>query len=285
MPSNSRPDPFGNLNELLLNLGELTGILRLVTFSSTGRSFWIAPTLKGKCKTRKQLPFLFSQLLSDKPQYCDFSAPAVSSIHQVKKLAREDTGGTVTLNKTEPLSSAQQHFKQKHSSRPPLLANELSQLPGRASLEQDPTQHNIALVSTAHVVLLPNLRSFLVGERGILYLQILYIIKIMEAESVMKECQYGGFDSYGYQGPQKTSHLQLQPMYIKAAHIPPRSVAAADVLKSSFPAFCAGDASAHLQTMGQEHNKMMEEIIHLSEGQSNMETTQLGLEDLSKKLF
>ncbi|CAD7691694.1 unnamed protein product [Nyctereutes procyonoides] len=24
----------------------------------------------------------------------------------------------------------------------------------------------------------------------------------------------GGFDSYGYQGPQKTSHLQLQPMYI-----------------------------------------------------------------------
>ncbi|XP_067097635.1 sodium/potassium-transporting ATPase subunit beta-1-interacting protein 2 isoform X2 [Osmerus mordax] len=24
----------------------------------------------------------------------------------------------------------------------------------------------------------------------------------------------GGFDSYGYQGPQKTSHLQLQPMYM-----------------------------------------------------------------------
>ncbi len=24
----------------------------------------------------------------------------------------------------------------------------------------------------------------------------------------------GGFDSYGYQGAQKTSHLQLQPMYM-----------------------------------------------------------------------
>ncbi|PNI87397.1 NKAIN2 isoform 3, partial [Pan troglodytes] len=24
-----------------------------------------------------------------------------------------------------------------------------------------------------------------------------------------------GFDSYGYQGPQKTSHLQLQPMYMQ----------------------------------------------------------------------
>ncbi|GLD72153.1 sodium/potassium-transporting ATPase subunit beta-1-interacting protein 2 isoform X1 [Lates japonicus] len=24
----------------------------------------------------------------------------------------------------------------------------------------------------------------------------------------------GGFDSYGYQGPQKTSHLQLQPIYM-----------------------------------------------------------------------
>lgn len=23
----------------------------------------------------------------------------------------------------------------------------------------------------------------------------------------------GGFDSYGYQAPQKTSHLQLQPLY------------------------------------------------------------------------
>lgn len=42
------------------------------------------------------------------------------------------------------------------------------------------------------------------------------------------------------------------------AHVPPCSVATADVLKSSFLAFCAGDASAHFQTMGEGHNKMAE---------------------------
>lgn len=52
-----------------------------------------------------------------------FSAPVVSSMHQGQKLAREDGQGT--LNKIEPLSSAQQHFKQE-------LPNKSSQGPSNA---------------------------------------------------------------------------------------------------------------------------------------------------------
>uniref|UniRef100_A0A3B4F5M2 Sodium/potassium-transporting ATPase subunit beta-1-interacting protein n=1 Tax=Pundamilia nyererei TaxID=303518 RepID=A0A3B4F5M2_9CICH len=38
-----------------------------------------------------------------------------------------------------------------------------------------------------------------------------YVVKLISEE---EDSDFiGGFDSYGYQGPQKTSHLQLQPMY------------------------------------------------------------------------
>lgn len=37
---------------------------------------------------------------------------------------------------------------------------------------------------------------------------------LMKAISPLSVDFIGGFDSYGYQGPQKTSHLQLQPMYM-----------------------------------------------------------------------
>ncbi|XP_051881279.1 sodium/potassium-transporting ATPase subunit beta-1-interacting protein 2 isoform X3 [Pristis pectinata] len=40
-----------------------------------------------------------------------------------------------------------------------------------------------------------------------------YVIKIVAEEEDSFDF-IGGFDSYGYQGPQKTSHLQLQPMYM-----------------------------------------------------------------------
>ncbi|GCB73404.1 hypothetical protein scyTo_0002523 [Scyliorhinus torazame] len=40
-----------------------------------------------------------------------------------------------------------------------------------------------------------------------------YVIKIFAEEEDSFDF-IGGFDSYGYQGPQKTSHLQLQPMYM-----------------------------------------------------------------------
>ncbi|TKC50289.1 hypothetical protein EI555_003838 [Monodon monoceros] len=41
-----------------------------------------------------------------------------------------------------------------------------------------------------------------------------YVVKCITEEEDSFDF-IGGFDSYGYQGPQKTSHLQLQPMYIK----------------------------------------------------------------------
>ncbi|KAI7799423.1 hypothetical protein IRJ41_002783 [Triplophysa rosa] len=41
-----------------------------------------------------------------------------------------------------------------------------------------------------------------------------YVVKLISEEEDSFDF-IGGFDSYGYQGPQKTSHLQLQPMYIK----------------------------------------------------------------------
>ncbi|XP_030800480.1 sodium/potassium-transporting ATPase subunit beta-1-interacting protein 2 isoform X3 [Camarhynchus parvulus] len=40
-----------------------------------------------------------------------------------------------------------------------------------------------------------------------------YVVKCITEEEDSFDF-IGGFDSYGYQGPQKTSHLQLQPMYI-----------------------------------------------------------------------
>ncbi|XP_029903164.1 sodium/potassium-transporting ATPase subunit beta-1-interacting protein 2 isoform X2 [Myripristis murdjan] len=40
-----------------------------------------------------------------------------------------------------------------------------------------------------------------------------YVIKLISEEEDSFDF-IGGFDSYGYQGPQKTSHLQLQPMYM-----------------------------------------------------------------------
>ncbi|XP_041043328.1 sodium/potassium-transporting ATPase subunit beta-1-interacting protein 2 [Carcharodon carcharias] len=40
-----------------------------------------------------------------------------------------------------------------------------------------------------------------------------YVIKVVAEEEDSFDF-IGGFDSYGYQGPQKTSHLQLQPMYM-----------------------------------------------------------------------
>ncbi|XP_039604341.1 sodium/potassium-transporting ATPase subunit beta-1-interacting protein 2 isoform X3 [Polypterus senegalus] len=40
-----------------------------------------------------------------------------------------------------------------------------------------------------------------------------YVVKLITEEEDSFDF-IGGFDSYGYQGPQKTSHLQLQPMYI-----------------------------------------------------------------------
>ncbi|KAF0023308.1 hypothetical protein F2P81_023938 [Scophthalmus maximus] len=41
-----------------------------------------------------------------------------------------------------------------------------------------------------------------------------YVVKLISEEEDSFDF-IGGFDSYGYQGPQKTSHLQLQPMYMK----------------------------------------------------------------------
>ncbi|MFT7802969.1 sodium/potassium-transporting ATPase subunit beta-1-interacting protein 2 [Arapaima gigas] len=50
-----------------------------------------------------------------------------------------------------------------------------------------------------------------------------YVVKLISEEEDSFDF-IGGFDSYGYQGPQKTSHLQLQPMYMsnreKAARPP-----------------------------------------------------------------
>uniref|UniRef100_A0A674HVD2 Sodium/potassium-transporting ATPase subunit beta-1-interacting protein n=1 Tax=Terrapene triunguis TaxID=2587831 RepID=A0A674HVD2_9SAUR len=40
-----------------------------------------------------------------------------------------------------------------------------------------------------------------------------YVVKCITEEEDSFDF-IGGFDSYGYQGPQKTSHLQLQPMYM-----------------------------------------------------------------------
>ncbi|KAI5615056.1 sodium/potassium transporting ATPase interacting 2 [Silurus asotus] len=40
-----------------------------------------------------------------------------------------------------------------------------------------------------------------------------YVVKLISEEEDSFDF-IGGFDSYGYQGPQKTSHLQLQPMYM-----------------------------------------------------------------------
>ncbi|KAM3931292.1 sodium/potassium-transporting ATPase subunit beta-1-interacting protein 2 isoform 3-T3 [Leptodactylus fuscus] len=40
-----------------------------------------------------------------------------------------------------------------------------------------------------------------------------YVLKCISEEEDSFDF-IGGFDSYGYQGPQKTSHLQLQPMYM-----------------------------------------------------------------------
>ncbi|NXN97527.1 NKAI2 protein, partial [Rhinopomastus cyanomelas] len=40
-----------------------------------------------------------------------------------------------------------------------------------------------------------------------------YVVKCISEEEDSFDF-IGGFDSYGYQGPQKTSHLQLQPMYM-----------------------------------------------------------------------
>nr|XP_045014827.1 sodium/potassium-transporting ATPase subunit beta-1-interacting protein 2 isoform X6 [Jaculus jaculus] len=41
-----------------------------------------------------------------------------------------------------------------------------------------------------------------------------YVVKCITEEEDSFDF-IGGFDSYGYQGPQKTSHLQLQPMYMQ----------------------------------------------------------------------
>nr|XP_054604615.1 sodium/potassium-transporting ATPase subunit beta-1-interacting protein 2 [Nothobranchius furzeri] len=41
-----------------------------------------------------------------------------------------------------------------------------------------------------------------------------YVVKLISEEEDSFDF-IGGFDSYGYQGPQKTSHLQLQPMYMR----------------------------------------------------------------------
>uniref|UniRef100_A0A8C1GG64 Sodium/potassium-transporting ATPase subunit beta-1-interacting protein n=1 Tax=Cyprinus carpio TaxID=7962 RepID=A0A8C1GG64_CYPCA len=41
-----------------------------------------------------------------------------------------------------------------------------------------------------------------------------YIYNLKKNNYFMEIDFIGGFDSYGYQGPQKTSHLQLQPMYM-----------------------------------------------------------------------
>ncbi|PKU44678.1 sodium potassium-transporting atpase subunit beta-1-interacting protein 2 [Limosa lapponica baueri] len=82
-----------------------------------------------------------------------------------------------------------------------------------------------------------------------------YVVKCITEEEDSFDF-IGGFDSYGYQGPQKTSHLQLQPMYI-------------------------GSKSAN----GLVDFCMEPTFTPLSEVKVNKGATQGGLEDLSKKLF
>ncbi|KAM9156250.1 sodium/potassium-transporting ATPase subunit beta-1-interacting protein 2 isoform X2 [Mauremys mutica] len=49
-----------------------------------------------------------------------------------------------------------------------------------------------------------------------------YVVKCITEEEDSFDF-IGGFDSYGYQGPQKTSHLQLQPMYMLSTELEERA--------------------------------------------------------------
>ncbi|KAI3364396.1 hypothetical protein L3Q82_011196 [Scortum barcoo] len=62
------------------------------------------------------------------------------------------------------------------------------------------------------------LLNFLIGEAKMAihlmgFIYACYVVKLISEEEDSFDF-IGGFDSYGYQGPQKTSHLQLQPMYM-----------------------------------------------------------------------
>ncbi|XP_054900358.1 sodium/potassium-transporting ATPase subunit beta-1-interacting protein 2 isoform X1 [Poeciliopsis prolifica] len=66
---------------------------------------------------------------------------------------------------------------------------------------------NFEFIEVAHSSL-----QILLALAGFIYA--CYVVKLISEEEDSFDF-IGGFDSYGYQGPQKTSHLQLQPMYIK----------------------------------------------------------------------